>query len=178
MGKRKLVIVYSVLAPFLLLVALFSQQIASGQAGAFSTQPVTTMILPTDHLAVTFTATMVLSPSQRELALGETLTMSVRVDYTEGCQYPIIELILTQTGPDAPIFSYVSPPTSTYSGPAHNPYTYTLTAVSPGTVRFHGRTFGERYCNDFWNWYYVHGDSEFIRVGDWPSQSYLPMMSR
>lgn len=46
------------------------------------------------------------------------------------------------------------------------------------TIQFHGRTLGERYCGDFWNWHYVHGDSDFVQVGGWPVQRFLPVMFR
>jgi hypothetical protein len=56
-------------------------------------------------------------------------------------------------------------------------YELTLEQCSnEGPVVFGGRAYGERYCGDFWDWTYVSGVSEFVRVGEWPYRMYFPVI--
>ena len=121
-------------------------------------------------------AEMDIVPSRRQVAISDTLVVIVSISVSEGCQFPIYELALEQCGVDEPIFEFSSPATHTIGPGVTNPFSYTLTAVSTGTVVFHGRAYGERYCGDFWNWIYVTGVSDFVRVGEWPYRIHLPMI--
>jgi hypothetical protein len=137
--------------------------------------PIATPI-PTDTPSPVFSATMAIIPSQRQVAVSDTLVVTVSLSVSEGCRFPIYELTLQQCGVDGPTFEYLSPPTHTVGPPVTNPFSYTLTAVSTGTVVFTGQAYGERYCGDFFSWTYVTGVSHFVRVGEWPYRVYFPVM--
>jgi hypothetical protein len=110
---------------------------------------------------VTFSAQVNVAPAASEVAIGETLVVTVSVDVVQGCQFPIYELTLR---PSAPVFAYTSPLTHTVGPPVGNPFAYTLTAVEAGTVTFEAVAYGERNCNDYWNWQYLNGGSGPVRV--------------
>jgi hypothetical protein len=114
-------------------------------------------------------------PSATILELGETLDVTVSVKPSEGCSFPIYEMTL---GQDVPLFDYVSPPTPQVGPPVSNPFTYTLTAVSTGTVTFDALLYGERYCGDFWQWTYLSGESIPVAVALEKHQVYLPSILR
>ena len=132
--------------------------------------------IPTDTPSPVFSATMAIVPSQRQVAISDTLVVTVSISVSEGCQFPIYELVLEQYGVDEPISEFLSPPTHAVGPGVANPFSYTLTAVSTGTVVFGGRAYGERYCGDYWNWIYVTGASQSVRVGKWPYRIHLPMI--
>jgi hypothetical protein len=120
-----------------------------------------------------FSATVAVIPSATALKLSETLVVTVSVKPSEGCMFPIYELTL---GQDEPIFEYVSPPTATVGPPVSNPFTYTLTAVSTGTVTIDALVYGERNCGDYWQWMYLSGESEPVRVWQEAQRLYLPVI--
>jgi len=169
------ILVYVITAFFLLTLILAAQTTASrGQA---SLAPLITPTLTSTPSPV-FSATMTIMPSKSQLAISETLTVTISISVSQGCQFPIYELTLGQLGSDGPAFAYRSPSTHTVGPPVSNPFSYTLAAISTGTVVFYGRAFGERYCGDYWNWTYVSGRSRPVRVGPWPYQAYLPIVRR
>jgi hypothetical protein len=122
-----------------------------------------------------FTATVSVMPSAAILELGETLDVAVSVKTSEGCSFPIYEMTLSQ---DVPLFDYVSPSTPLVGPPVSNPFTYTLTAVSTGTVTFGALLYGERYCGDFWVWTYLGGQSRPVVVALEKHSIYLPLIFR
>jgi hypothetical protein len=128
---------------------------------------------PTPIRSQSFSATVAVIPSATALKLSETLVVTVSVIPSEGCTFPIYELTL---GQDASIFEYVSPSTATVGPPVSNPFTYTLTAVSTGTVTFDALVYGERYCGDYWQWMYLSGESEPVRVWLEERRIYLPLI--
>jgi hypothetical protein len=119
---------------------------------------------PTPSPAPVFSATMSIISSQNKVAVGDTLVVTVTINVSEGCVYPIYEMSLPQVSDDGGEFVYLSPPTHTVGPPVTNPFSYTLTAVHTGTVSFSGETYGERYCGDYWNWQYVNGSSDLMQI--------------
>ena len=111
-----------------------------------------------------FSATLSLAPSSSVLQVGDLLTVTASLTVVEGCQYPILELTMRQTGGDTPTFTHIEPPGDTLTGPVTLPSVWTYRAMQPGEATFWGETFGERYCNDFWNWHYEYAHTEAIRV--------------
>ena len=95
------------------------------------------------------------------ISVGETITVVVTIENRSvGCQYPVYDLTLSQQG--ATIFRFDSP---TVVGPPVSAQTvYTLTAITPGVATLHATAYGERNCNDFWQWSYVTGDSAALTV--------------
>ena len=122
-----------------------------------------------------FTATVSVMPSATIVELGETLEVTVSVQTSQGCSFPIYEMTLSQ---DVPLFDYVSPPTPQVGPPVSNPFTYTLTAVSTGTVTFGALLYGERYCGDFWVWTYLSGGSRPVAVTLEKHSIHLPLIFR
>lgn len=93
--------------------------------------------------------------------MGETVTVTVDLTVSEGCQLPVYMLTLDQTGPDGALFT----PAEVMVGPGvPMPTTITVTAVTTGTTTFHAEVDGERNCGDGWLWVYLHGYSEAITV--------------
>ncbi len=131
---------------------------------------------PTPTGAPVFSATLSIVPDQTSLRVGDILSLTVNVDVSQGCQYPIFELSLYQAKDETPIFDHIDPPGDLITGPISLPSAWTFRASHPGTATFDARTFGERYCNDFWNWHYVYGQSESIH--DDPAPVWLPLVSR
>ncbi len=160
-----------VLAAFILVGGALALTAEAGrpQAAAGTTQASTARLTRTDP----FSATVVVSPSATELRVHQVLQVTVSITTSPGCSFPIFELTLNQ---DVPIFEYTSPPTATVGPPVGNPFTYTLTAVSTGTVTFSALAYGERYCNDFFVWHYLGGGSMPVTVLAWEHQMYLPLM--
>jgi len=169
------ILVYVIAALFLLTLILAAQATAS-RGPAFPAPLLTPT--PTGTPFPIFSATMAVIPSAHQLALSETLTVTISISVSEGCQFPIYALTLDQHSSDGPAFAYRSPSTHTVGPPVSNPFSYTLTATSTGTVVFYARAFGERYCGDYWNWTDVSGKSEPVRVGPWPYHAYLPAIQR
>jgi hypothetical protein len=128
-----------------------------------------------------FSATLSVVPSQTEVLVGETVDVVVHVEVSEGCEYPVFEWRLTQASEDGGALAYTMPITQTVGPPVTNPFTYTLTALTAGTVSLDARAYGERYCGDFWNWVYVHGrsavDIHIVEETVLPTnQLYLPLV--
>ena len=132
-----------------------------GQPAANALPALTATPLPETPV---FSATLSLAPSSTVLQVGDILTVTAGLTVAAGCQYPVFELTMRQTGGGTPIFSHVEPPGDTITGPAKLPSAWTYRAMQPGEATFWGETFGERYCNDFWNWHYEYAHTEAIRV--------------
>lgn len=109
----------------------------------------------------TFWATAEVSTSDTQLVVGEVISVTTSLTIAPGCSFPLMELALTQLGEDAPIFA----PESVILGPPiPMPQTITLTAVTTGTITFRSALFGERYCGDYWNWWWADDISEPVTV--------------
>jgi hypothetical protein len=131
--------------------------------------------MPLESATPVFSATVHVVPSTTTLRVGESLSVSVAIRVSEGCRFPIYELTLFQ---DEPLFAYTVPSTATVGPPVSNPFTYTLTAVAPGTTTLGARAYGERYCDDFWVWRYLHGVSVPVTVWEARHKAYLPLVAR
>lgn len=150
-------------------------------AGVAAASPLLTPTLeaspsPTPTGTPVFSATLSIVPDRTSLRVGETLTLVADIDVSEGCQYPILELSLYQATDEPPIFAHIDPPADLLTAPITLPSAWTFRATHPGTATFDARSYGERYCNDFWNWHYLSGQSEPIRVD--PAAAWLPLVSR
>lgn len=176
MRRISMPILVYVIAAFFLLILIFAAQATASRGQVFMAPLITPTLTSTP--SPVFSATMTIMPSKSQLAMSETLTVTISISVSQGCQFPIYELTLGQLGNDGPAFAYRSPSTHTVGPPVSNPFSYTLTAISTGTVVFYGVAFGERYCGDYWNWTYVSGRSGPVRVGPWPYQAYLPTVRR
>ena len=120
-----------------------------------------------------FSATLLIQPARPAVRVGETLTVTVNIDVSEGCQYPIFELSLAQDSSEPPIFAHIDPPVDMITGPITLPSQWTFQATAPGLATFDAQTFGERYCG-YWYWHYLYGRSGGVLVGDEIYQSWLP----
>jgi hypothetical protein len=167
----KLISGSAILAAFILVGGVLALTAEAGrpQAAAGTGQAPTARLTQPDP----FSATVVVSPSATELRVHQVLQVTVSITTSPGCSFPIFDLTLNQ---DVPIFEYTSPLTATVGPPVSNPFTYTLTAVSTGTVIFGALAYGERYCNDFFAWHYLSGGSMPVTVLAWEHQMYLPLM--
>lgn len=157
--------------------------IAAASAGAAPNGPLLTATpSATPEVTVTptreFSATLRVTAAHTELQIGEPLTVVVDLDVVEGCVYPVLELTLSQVSGNGPVFSYVSPPDPKVVGPITMPFTYTLQATKPGMTVLRALTFGERYCDDFWNWHYLSAWSDPVFVGISPNRVWLPLLQR
>ncbi len=63
-----------------------------------------------------------------------------------------------------PLFAHVEPPEDTLGAPIDLPSVWTFRALRPGTAEFTALSYGERYCNDFWNWHYESAQSPAVVV--------------
>jgi hypothetical protein len=125
-----------------------------------------------------FSATLSIASHRPALLVGETLTVTVDIDVSEGCQYPIFELSLIQNDSESPIFAHIEPAEDMITGPIVLPSVWTFQATAPGVATFDARTFGERYCGDYWNWHYLNGQSGPVVVGEMLYEYWLPSVSR
>lgn len=174
----------------LLVIAAFSGALAGlwllaflliqGSAGAMPAVTTTPSPTPTATATSTpvFTATLRIEPDRPEVTVGDVLTLTVDIDVSEGCQYPIFELSVYQDKAEPPIFVHIDPPADMITGPITIPSVWTFLATGAGTATFDARTFGERYCGDFWNWHYLSGDSGPVVVGFPVGRVLLPVISK
>lgn len=153
---------------------LGSPEISAGDAGPGET-PTPTAIVPTP--TPEFSATVRLSTDREWLEPGQLLQVTVDIDVIEGCQYPVYELTLEQIGEEPDLFEYISPPGPVVGPPVLIPFTYTLRALRPGMTVFVASTYGERYCNDYWNWLYLGGSSSPVFIGLEPEKTWIPMVA-
>ncbi len=108
--------------------------------------------------------------------MGESIVVTVDVTVSEGCQLLVYDVSLNQTGLDGVLFD---PSEIVIGPPVTLPVGIPVTAVASGTTNFHATIYGERYCNDFYNWVTVQGTSEEIIVGSTqPSSVYLPIVDK
>lgn len=136
--------------------------------------PDTPTAIPTTY--PTFTATVGVTPHQPSIAVGETLSITVTLDVSEGCQLFVYELTLSQVADSAAPFA----PEEVMFGPGvPRPETITFTAVTTGTTTFRAHIYGERYCGDYLNWTDVWGYSEPVSAlspSTFPIRLYAPFM--
>jgi hypothetical protein len=122
-----------------------------------------------------FSATLSITTDSEQLYIGETLTVTIDVTVSEGCIYPLFAITLKPLEDDAPVLTHVQPPTDTISGALAIPSHWTFRATNQGTVTLQADTFGERYCGDYWNWYYLRGQTNPITVDLGPYIHWLPV---
>lgn len=125
-----------------------------------------------------FTATLSVLLERQQLSVGDTLTVTTNIVVSQGCQYPAFELTLDQTLGEDPIFAHINPPTGIITGPLPGSIIWTFLATQPGTATFSARSFGERYCGDFWNFQYLYGKSEAVTVNPTTFEVWLPGIVR
>lgn len=143
--------------------------------GATPALTATASLTPTTTVAPPiFTATLSIVPDRPAVRVGETLTLTVDIDVSEGCQYPFFELILAQDESEPPIFAHIDPPGDMITGPISLPSLWTFQATAPGVATFNARTFGEKNCGDAWIWHYLVGESEAVVVGEAIYENWLP----
>lgn len=140
-----------------------------GQATANALPAVTTTPTPV------FSATLSLAPSDTVLLVGEVLTMTADLSVSAGCQYPIFELSMSESDEESTHFDSIDPPTGIITGPIQLPSAWTFRAARAGTTTFRAQTFGERYCNDFWNWHYEYAESIPITVLEGEQRQFIPI---
>lgn len=121
-----------------------------------------------------FTATLGIMPQRDQLFVGQTLTVTVDITVSQGCQYPIFEMILAQTDGEEPILAHIEPPVDMITGPIQVPVAWTFSATQAGTATLSARTFGERYCGDYWNFRCLNGQSGPITITDPAHKLWLP----
>lgn len=124
----------------------------------------TATLSPTPTETRVFSATLSIDPEPLELNIGETLTLTVDLQVSEGCVYPIMELRVNQTDGEPPIFEHIAPPTDVLSPGVSFPSVWTFRATQAGLATFKANTIGERNCDDYWNWYYAGATSGTIHV--------------
>jgi hypothetical protein len=160
---------------FLLLAALADSAIARPGGPAITATP---SVTPEATLfSDPFSATLTLSSDHSMVSFGESLQVTVDLDVVEGCQYPVVDMTLFQDGENGALFSHVDPPTAVVSAPVSFPFTYHLQAIRAGEVALSAQTFGERNCNDYWNWHYLNTDALAITVSGDVSLFYLPLLT-
>lgn len=159
---------------------VFSMIFQLQTAGAMPAVTTTPSPTPTATATTTpvFTATLLIEPDRPEVTVGEILSLTVDIDVSAGCQYPVFELSVYQDKSEPPIFAHIDPPGEMITGPISIPSVWTFQASGAGTATFDARTFGERYCNDFWNWHYLSGESISIFVTHQVGTVWLPAISR
>ena len=179
MRRIILSIISTIMAFSLLLILLNVQAMDNSPLTTPTTVPPPTEAPPTSTPEYpVFSATMSIIPSQNQVAISDTLVVTISIDVSEGCSFSVYELNLTQSGADGGIFTYTSPSTPLVIAPRNSPYSYTLTAITTGTVVFSGSAYGERNCGDGFVWTYVNGESTLVRVGEWPYQLHLPIVQK
>jgi hypothetical protein len=124
-----------------------------------------------------FSATLKIAADRSLVAFGEELLVTIDLKVVEGCQYPVLELTLFQDGEVGALFTYIDPPTAVVNVPGSFPYTYRLQAIRSGAVSLRAQTYGERNCNDFWNWHYLSTSALPITVSGEASPTYLPLIA-
>ena len=172
--KRILFTITAAVSALMLAVLLLSAPVTASQQ---QDQPAIPQTTPAPTPKPTFSATMSVMPSQNLVNISDTMTVTIDIDISTGCVFPVLDFTLSQIGNDDAIFAYTSPPTDVIGSPGNPPYTYILTAISTGTVTFKGQAYGERNCGDYWNWAYVNGYSPLVRIGAWPHHQYLPAIT-
>lgn len=125
---------------------------------------------PTGFLSVTVDV----MPAATLVPYGAPLTVAVVIrDESEGCQFPILDLTLSQEGENAPLFRYDSPAVLQAPGSTGM---YTLTATAPGVVIFAAEAYGEINCGDAWVWHYERGYSGPVTVSAPAGFALLPLV--
>jgi hypothetical protein len=131
---------------------------------------------PRPDLDPSFPSVAVLvSPSITTVWLGGEVQVTVAVETTPTCQFPIYDISLTQDS-TKPLFAYISPTTETVGPPGPNPMVYTLQATRPGTTNFHAVVYGREICSGATMWQYVDGRSADVQVEDTPYRLRLPFV--
>ena len=139
--------------------------------------PAVTPIITATNTTPIFTATLSILPDRTAVLVGDTLSVTVDIDVSEGCQYPIFELSLAQDEAEPPIFAHIDPPVDMITGPITLPSLWTFQATAPGIATFDALTFGEKNCGDAWIWHYLVGESEAVVVGEAIYENWLPVIT-
>jgi hypothetical protein len=163
-------------ALFLLLAALAGPAVARPDSPAITATPSVTPEA-TPPYTDPFSATLKIAADPSLVAFGEELLVTIDLEVVEGCQYPVLELTLYQDGEDGALFAYIDPSTAVVNVPGSFPYTYRLQAIRSGAVSLRAQTYGERNCNDFWNWHYLSTSALPITVSGEASPTYLPLIA-
>jgi hypothetical protein len=124
-----------------------------------------------------FSATLLLVPDREQLYVGQTLTVTADITVSEGCIYPVFELMVNQDESEPPIFEHIEPPGDIITGPIQIPSAWTFRATQPGTGTFEARTYGERNCGDAWIFEYLDGASEIVIVEFGPYSQWIPLIT-
>lgn len=174
----RLVLLLAIAAMGLSAVGLVVGLVGVSAAGAWPAVTPTASLTPTTTVEPPiFTATLSMMPDRPAVRVGETLTISVDIDVSEGCQYPIFELSLAQDAAETPIFTHINPPVDMITGPISLPSLWTFQATAPGIATFDAQTFGEKNCGDAWIWHYLYGKSSPVVVGEAIYEDWLPAIS-
>lgn len=174
LNKARLVIVAASLVAGLAALWLALAAAATPVAGALPALTPT----PTPTASPVFSATLSLEPDRDYLYVGQMITVTADITVSEGCIYPVFELTVKQAESEVPILEHVEPPADIITGPIQIPSTWTFRATQPGTATFDTRTYGERYCNDYWNFTYLFGSSEPIVVELGPYSQWIPSVMK
>ncbi len=133
----------------------------------------TPTISPSPTPPPVFSATVMVVPDKTLGIISDTITARVTMRVRQGCAYHLYNLTMRQTGEDAPIFA---PETETVGPGISFPYTFTLRAVTTGTVTLNGRAYGEKAICGCMMWVYVNGFSLPVTIVDHIHRVYVPVM--
>ena len=171
----RLVLLLAVAVTGLSAAGLFVALSGASAVGAMPALTPTSSVTPTVTATATpvFTATLLIAPDRPAVRVGDTMTVTVDIHVSEGCEYYIFELTLAQDEAEPPIFAHIDPPGDMITGAISLPSVWTFQATAPGIATFSARTFGEKYC-DAWIWHYLYGESGAVVVGEVLYESWLP----
>lgn len=174
------VLILATALPAIVVLAWFLMVARLAPAHAGALPALTATPSPTSTAVSTpavFTATLDVTPDRQHVLLGETLVVTLSLTVSEGCQYPVYEATLTQSGHNLPAFAYVDPISETVGPGVAMPFSYTLQAIAPGYVTLDAQLYGEQNCGNGWQWTYVSGTSPSIKIGNWPYKLQLPAIA-
>jgi hypothetical protein len=131
---------------------------------------------PTPTTPPVFTATVNVSPSVTQIGVGEAMRVTIGIDVSEGCQFALYESTLAQNPPNT--FAYVEPTTAVVGPPGVT--SYVIRARTPAVAQLDVTLYGERYCDDFWNWTYLYGSTVVVTATEGPQlpRLYFPLVGQ
>jgi hypothetical protein len=152
-------------------------------AGATEAMPLLTATpVPTVTATAThtpeFSATLRLALDHTVVAVSEMLTATIDLTVDEGCVYPVYELKLDQRSAGALPLAHIDPPGPVVSSGVAMPFTYTLRAIIPGVVSLRAITYGEKNCDDGWQWRYLFSEPHTVTVLGERYDVWLPVAGR